>query len=236
MSKLILDLQRVSFAYQHERVISQVSLRMQAGDFLGLVGPNGGGKSTLLKLILGLLTPSAGQVKLLGQNPLQQKYGTQVGYVAQKNFTRHSQPVTVQEVLSMTGANANSIERSLELVEMARFRHQLITELSGGQEQRVFIARALLHQPVLLILDEPTVGVDQRAQDQFYQLLTHLNQEHQLSIILVSHETELISRSVTSLACINRELIYHGQPQALQDQSLIQQVYGQQHQPIAHHH
>lgn len=236
MNEPIIDVQKVSYRYQKELIIQDVSLQVQRGDFLGLVGPNGGGKSTLLKLILGLLPLQTGSLTLFGQNRKQFRDWQKIGYVAQRNFIKHSQPVTVAEVLQMTGATKEEITRALELVDLSSKKHKNIGELSGGQEQRVFIARALLHQPELLILDEPTVGVDQKSQSAFYELLNHLNQTHHISIILVSHEVDLISSSVKNLACLNQKLLYHGHPNALHDEQLIKQVYGQKHQLIEHHH
>lgn len=236
MNTPIIDIKNLSYRYQQEQVISNVSLRVEAGDFLGLIGPNGGGKSTLLKLILGLLPLQSGSIRLFGQTSKQFREWHKIGYVAQRNFTKHTQPVTVKEVLQMTGADANKIKFALELVDLQNKQNHNINQLSGGQEQRVFIARALLHQPQLLILDEPTVGVDQKSQSNFYELLNHLNQKHQLSIILVSHELNLISSSVKNLACINQKLLYHGHPKALQDEQMLKRVYGNQQQVITHHH
>lgn len=236
MSTPIIELKHISYRYQQELVLRDVSLQVESGDFLGLVGPNGGGKSTLLKLILGLLPLQTGTLQLFGQKQQQFRDWHKIGYVAQRSFIKHAQPVTVTEVLEMTGASASEIMRALELVDLLNQKHKNIAELSGGQEQRVFIARALLNQPQLLILDEPTVGVDQKSQNSFYELLNHLNQAHQLSIILVSHEVDLISSSVKNLACINQSLLYHGHPDALRDEQLISKVYGSKQQLITHHH
>ncbi len=233
----IIEIKHLNFAYQREKVLTDISLTVRSGDFLGLIGQNGSGKSTLLKLLLGLLKPKSGEVLLFGQRVESFKDWSQIGYVAQKsNFSSNGFPVTVYEVLRMTGVATEEIERVLALSSLQSKKDRLLTELSGGQQQRVFIARALLNRPKLLILDEPTVGVDGNSQIKFYELLRKLNQEEQLTIILVSHEIDIIAREVSKVACINQSLVYHGHPKELLEDNLIEKLYGQHHRLIAHTH
>ena len=236
-TKPILKLQKVSFAYNQQKILDQVSLTLREGDFLGLIGPNGGGKTTLLKLILGLLPLQEGRLQLFGQDIEKFTAWPKLAYVSQEaGFNTQGFPVTVEEVLSMAGANNTAISEALALVDMSDKRQQQVNQLSDGQRQRVFIARALLKQPQLLILDEPTVGVDHRAQEKFYQTLQHLNHQHRLSIILVSHEIDLVAQAVNKVACLNKTLIYHGSSEQLSSQDLINKLYGPTQQLIAHHH
>lgn len=233
----LLNIQQLSFAYDQQPVLENVSLQMHRGDFLGLIGPNGGGKTTLLQLILGLLPLQQGKLQLFDENVQQFRDWPRLAYVAQEaGFNTRGFPVTVEEVLQMTGAGAAAISDSLNFVQLEPQRRRQLNQLSGGQRQRVFIARALVKQPDLLILDEPTVGVDHAAQQQFYQTLQHLNSAHQLSIILVSHEIDLVAQVVKQVACLNKQLVYHGRSQQLSSQELITKLYGSPQHRLAHQH
>lgn len=237
MNQEIINISDLSFAYHQEKALENISLQVKRGDFLGLIGPNGGGKSTLLKIILGLLKPQKGRVKLFDQKAENFKDWRKIGYVAQKaGFNSTGFPITVAEVIAMAGGKGEEIERVLELTNILPQKNKLLNELSGGQQQRVFIARALLQNPELLILDEPTVGIDGNSQVQFYELLRHLNQDHDLTILLVSHEVDLIAKEVNKIACINQKLAYHGQAKKLLEDNLLEKLYGKHQRLIAHHH
>lgn len=214
----IIELHQVGFAYEHTAVLKNINLVIHRGDYLGVVGPNGGGKTTLLKIILGLLKPSIGIVHV--HTPR-----ASLGYVSQTlNVIDRHFPVTVQEVVAMgriaqrglwhrlTVVDQSNVTEALTQVGMLNFSNRLIGDLSGGQQQRVFIARALVAQPTILILDEPTDGVDAQHQEQFYSLLRHLNTHLQLTLVLVSHDLDRVSKEATELACINQTLVYHGSP------------------------
>jgi len=219
----IIELKDVSFAYEKEAVVKDVSLVVHKGDYLGIIGPNGGGKSTLLKLILGLLSPTRGEILLFGKSINQFKDWPKFGYISQ--VVAHTDPhfpMTVQEVVTMgryprlglihfpTKEDKDKVQKALEQVEMWEFRDRLIGDLSGGQKQRVFIARALAGEPEVIVLDEPTAGVDVKTQKQFYSLLQKLNKELELTLVLVSHELDIIEKEATEIAYINGSLIYYG--------------------------
>jgi len=220
----IIELDNVSFFYTNETVIKDVSLRIHKGDYVGIIGPNGGGKSTLLKLMLGVIKPTHGSVKLFGQDIKHFKDWSKIGYVPQKTYFDMNFPVTVEEVVSMgrygkrglfhfpTSEDAKKVKQALEQVEMGQFHKRQIGDLSGGQQQRVFIARALVVDPEVIFLDEPTVGVDIKTQQQFYKLLRKLNKELDLTLVLVSHELDVIAHESTELGYINRTLDYYGDP------------------------
>ena len=196
MSKV--EIKNVSFSFGEVKVLDQVNLTIKDNDFLGIIGPNGGGKTTLLKIILGLLEPDQGEVRVFGQPPQQGR--RQIGYVPQRmNFDRDF-PISVWEVVLMgclsrrgmlqgfTDEDKAEVKDALEKVGMLKFKDHPIGQLSQGQQQRVFIARALASSPKLLLLDEPTASVDPAVQKEFYSLLTLLNQH--MPVVLVSHDID----------------------------------------------
>ena len=213
----VVELQDIWVNYGDVTVLEAVDLIVQDKDFLGIIGPNGGGKSTLLKVILGLITPDKGIVKLLGDNPV--KTRKHVGYVPQYASFNLNFPISVWEVVLMGRMNTvgslrrygkkdhDAAQEALKKVKMLEYKDRQISELSGGQRQRVFIARSLVTDPKLLILDEPATGVDFVMQKEFYELLRELKQH--ISIIMVSHDISAISVYVDKVACLNRKLHYH---------------------------
>lgn len=225
-TKNIIELHNVSFAYSNEeKVLENINLNIHQGDYLGIVGPNGGGKTTLIKIMLGLLKQNQGSIKLFGIEIQQFKDWYKIGYVPQKavNFDQ-SFPLTVQEVVAMgrygkkgllkmlKPEDQKIIENSLKEVDMWEYRTKIIGDLSGGQQQRIFIARALASRPEVIFLDEPTAGVDEQTQKKFYTFLKKLNKELDLTLVLVSHDTSIIVHETTELACVNKTLIYENNP------------------------
>lgn len=220
----IIQLENICFSYTSEEVIKDVSLEIHKGDYLGIVGPNGGGKSTLLKLMLGLLNPNDGKVSLFGRDIRDFKDWSKIGYVSQKTMVETNFPITVEEVVAMgrygklglfhlpTKLDAAKAHQALKQVDMFEYKDRQISDLSGGQQQRVFIARALAVEPEVIFLDEPTVGVDIKTQRQFYQLLRKLNKTLHLTLVLVSHELDVVAHEATELVYINRTLEYYGDP------------------------
>lgn len=220
----IIELHKVCFSYTNEEVIKDVSLAIHKGDYVGIIGPNGGGKSTLLKLMLGILKPNKGTVKLFGQDIKQFKDWYKIGYVPQRTYIEMNFPVTVEEIVAMgrygkrglfhfpTKGDKEKVSQALRQVDMYEYRNRQISDLSGGQQQRVFIARALATEPEVIFLDEPTVGVDVKTQKQFYTLLRKLNKELELTLVLVSHELDVVAHEATELGYINRTLEYYGEP------------------------
>jgi zinc transport system ATP-binding protein len=245
----LIQLDNVNFAYRGEPALDRISLEIQRGDYVGIIGPNGGGKTTLLRVMLGLARPGSGEVRLFGQPVQSFKEWWRVGYVPQKatNFDTRF-PITVEEVVALGRvskvglwkgfgrADRAAITRALEQVEMAAYRTRLLTELSGGQQQRVFIAKALASEPELLILDEPAVGIDIKSQDLFYQLLSRLNKDAGLTLAMVSHDIDVVVNEVTKIACINETLIYHGAPKDFLKDDYMSQLYGKARKFIIHGH
>lgn len=218
-----IELHNVSFQYDQNIVLKNISLQVKQGDFLAVLGPNGSGKSTLLKIILGLLKPTSGTVDLFGLKSRDFKKREWLGYVSQKsNAFNTGFPATVYEVVQSglvkkTGLFKNfpkdsfqRVEKALNSVGMIDFMNQSIGELSGGQQQRVFIARALVAEPKCLILDEPTVGIDHQHVQSFYNMLAELNREQNLTLILVTHDVDTVSSKISHVACLNQTIHFHG--------------------------
>jgi zinc transport system ATP-binding protein len=236
----ILRLEDTSFSYgSGSEVLHSVSLTVHKGDYLGLIGPNGGGKTTLLKIALGLLKPTTGKVEWFGKDIQRFKEWYRIGYVSQKATEFDSLfPATVEEVVLMgryarrgffnriNDVDRQKAEEALQEVHMLEYRNRRISDLSGGQKQRVFIARALASEPEILMLDEPTTGVDQETQTQFYELLKELNERQNLTLVLVSHDLERIAKQATHVAIIEKTLRYYENPlEAIEKEQHIDHHY-----------
>ncbi|SDH48820.1 zinc transport system ATP-binding protein [Alteribacillus persepolensis] len=244
----VVQIDDVSFRYGSQMVLENISLSIKKGSFLGLVGPNGSGKSTLVKILLGLLKPTHGRVQVFDAPVAKFKSWEKIGYVSQKaNSFNAGFPVTVFEVVSMglygkvgllkflSRKHKKQIFESLERVGMSEYSSRNIGELSGGQQQRVFIARALVSNPDLLILDEPTVGVDTASVQQFYSLLSQLNREKNITLLLVTHDVGVMTKYVSDVACLNKTLHFHGTSQDFENSDLSS-LYGHDVQVITHDH
>lgn len=223
MKKTIVELCDVSFQYEYTQVLKNISFQIEEGDFLALLGPNGSGKSTLIKLLLGLLNPMKGEIKLFGENARSFKNRELIGYVSQKSNAFNSAfPATVYEVVRSGLAKKTGlfksypkdvkqrVHKALEAVGMEKFAERNIGQLSGGQQQRVFIARALIGEPRLLILDEPTVGIDHENVQAFYDMLAKLNHDLKMTMLLVTHDVDTVSNRITHVACLNQTIHFHG--------------------------
>ena len=236
-----IELTDVSFSYDlGPPVLEHVSLSVADGEFLGLVGPNGGGKTTLLKLVLGLLRPTSGKVSVVGVAP--QASRRIIGYVPQyARFTRDF-PITVEETVLMgrlgatrllggyCTADRQAAQLAMTETEVLDLRQRHLATLSGGQLQRVLVARALVCDPRILILDEPTANIDMRAESEIFDLFKTLNQR--MTIVVVSHDIGFISRYVTRVACLNRTLLCH-QPVPIGSE-VIEKLYGMPVKQILH--
>ena len=214
-----LQLKNIIVNWNKTPVLKDINLEVDENEFMAIIGPNGGGKSTLLKTILGLIKPEKGSIQILGKN--QKDAMDLIGYLPQKSYFDLSFPINVFEVVLMgrykglfksyKNEDKEVVINALKAVEMLEFRDRQISELSGGQMQRVFIARALAREPKLLLLDEPTASVDPEMQESFYKLLSSLKDK--MTIILVTHDVGVASSYVDSVACLNQRLFYHGPPE-----------------------
>lgn len=217
----IVEIQNLTFSYECHNVLENINLSINQGDVVAITGPNGAGKSTLIKLMMGVLKPVQGEIRIFGANPDQRQHKKRVGYVPQHatSFNKGF-PTTVLEAVvagrianrglfkPLTEQDYQQAEHSLELVGLHSERHRRLSSLSGGQQQRVFIARAMVSQPELVILDEPTVGIDSHAQQVVCELLKNLNQQHNLTLIIVTHETELIANIINRQVCLDKRICH----------------------------
>ncbi len=238
----VIDIRQLSFAYARQPVLEQINFQVQSGEFWGLVGPNAGGKSTLIKLILGLLQPNSGTITVFGRPPRQAC--RRIGYVPQTPAFSRDFPIQVEDVVlmgrlglgSMLGhyraVDRTAARLALAEVEAADLAARPVQALSGGQLQRVLIARALATAPELLILDEPTANIDQRVEGEVFELLARLNER--LTIVVVSHDIAFISHYVKRVACLNRTLVCHDTTAI--DGTLIHRLYGEVVRHIQHAH
>ena len=217
----IIEVRDLWFSFNGQPVLKDVNLSVHPRDFLAIIGPNGGGKTTLLKLMLGLLEPDQGIISILGQPP--KEAARRIGYVPQDIGVNKSFPISVLHVVLMgrmrggggwwrfSKADRTVAQKALERMEMWEYRTQRMEELSGGQRQRVFVARALVAEPEILFLDEPTASVDTKGQTDFYDFLKEINEN--VTIVVVSHDLSVVSSYVKSVACVNQQLIFHDAPE-----------------------
>ncbi|MBU5267280.1 metal ABC transporter ATP-binding protein [Virgibacillus proomii] len=251
MKEKIVSIENVSFTYENKKVLENIYFTIPKGSFVGLIGPNGGGKTTLIKLILGLEKPDTGSIKLFGEPMNRFSAWNKIGYVSQKaNTFNKGFPATVFEVVSMgltakigylkffTRKHKEKIHQALQQVDMEAYVYENIGNLSGGQQQRIFIARSLVSDPELLILDEPTVGVDHKNVQRFYDLLDQLNLKQGITMLMVTHDTGTITEQATHIACLNKTLYFHGKRaeyKSLTEKDLSQ-LYGHQVNIVKHDH
>jgi zinc transport system ATP-binding protein len=227
--KLLVDADNVSVNLGPEAVLSSISLCIHSGEFVGLIGPNGAGKTTLLRVLLGLAYPDKGTVSRLP--------GAVIGYIPQRVGQQQSQvPMSVLEVVKL-GAHGDTAQalHMLATVKMADAAHKRFTELSGGQQQRVAIAKALASNPDMLLLDEPTTGIDEHSQTAFYDTLRTLK-EQDITIVMVSHDVDTVLKLVARVVCLNRTVVYDGVPEHFEADKYMPNLYKQQHILLHHHH
>lgn len=245
----VIQIKDVSFRYQESPVLENISWSVEKGDFVGLIGPNGSGKSTLIKLILGLLRPERGEIFLYDTPVESFREWDKIGFVSQKaNSFNSGFPATVFEVVAMglfgkiglfrflKRTDKEKVVRTIEQVGLTDYIDQNIGDLSGGQQQRAFIARALVSDPELLILDEPTVGVDVETVHHFFELLKTLNEKSNLTIVIVSHDIQTMIRYVNKVACLNRRLHFHGNKEEFLADHKLTSFHGHDVHLLAHFH
>lgn len=240
-SECAIHVENLCVKYRHTTALSDVCIDLHEGEFLGVIGPNGGGKSTLLKAILGLVPISGGKISIFGRENTENS--SLVGYVPQFSAVDRSFPISVKEVV-MTAFMKGPLHpffrysaehrrralKQLERVGIAELANRQIAELSGGEFQRMLVARALAVEPKILLLDEPTANVDPASRAQIYDLLAALNKS--VTIVLVTHDLMAIASQVTSLACLNGTLVYHGEPSL--NEKIVNEMYGSPVDIISH--
>lgn len=219
----VLSVSSLCSGYQSADVLQDVTFTVQAGDYLGIVGPNGSGKSTLVKSILGLIKHETGSVRLFGTPFHQFRDWKRIGYLPQGlQFFNPNFPATVAEVVRLgrlagkgfpkrfDRKDAAAVDTTLQWMDIGSIRDRMIGELSGGMRQRVLLARALVNEPELLVLDEPTTALDPETREHFYQLLLEMNRERQTTVILVTHDTGTIGRYARQMLYLDKKVIFFG--------------------------
>jgi zinc transport system ATP-binding protein len=210
------SVEKVSYDYGQGPALDGISFTVDEGDLLGIIGPNGAGKTTLFNCVLGLIEDYQGTITVFGRDIRKDRGAlARIGYVPQKKSIDSNFPATVEEVVALGAISKKpskaKVAQALETVGMSAFRNRRIGELSGGQQQRVLIAKALVNDPQLLILDEPVTGIDQETQNKFYALVQKINKEGRITIIWSSHDLDAIQKLANKVACINRDMFFHGQ-------------------------
>lgn len=238
----IVEVADVTFSFDGRHpVLEDASFRIERGDFASVIGPNGGGKTTLLKLLLGLLQPESGRVQVLGDAPARVRH--RIGYMPQYAALDRQFPITVQEVVLMgrmtpqrsfrgySGADRRAAVETLHRVGLVDLARRSFAALSGGQRQRVLLARALVSQPELLLLDEPAAGLDRRVEQDFFALLEELNRD--ATVILVSHDLGFVRSFVRTVVCVHRRVAVH--PTSALDGGAIHDLYEGDVRLVHHH-
>jgi zinc transport system ATP-binding protein len=237
---MIVDIEKLSVDYAGIKALEDVSFGIAEGDFLGIIGPNGAGKSTLFRCMLGLHTQYDGTIKFFDQDIRDSKrYLSQIGFVPQKPVVDRNFPATIREVVSMSQNSNDSkkVEEALQKVWMHELADRRIGDLSVGQQQRVFIAKALVNSPKILVLDEPVTGIDVYNQDLFFQILGELNTREKISIIWSSHDLDAVERLANKVACLNKTLFFHGiSKEFFSDDEMLKKYSETSMQMHMHHH
>jgi zinc transport system ATP-binding protein len=238
MKENVVAINNLSFSYDGKNdVISNISMSIDSGDYVGIIGPNGGGKSTLLKLVLGIIKTKRGSISIFKDDSCSFQDWSKIGYISQKatNFDANF-PISVYEVISMAkhhffqpfgierSTDKQIINTALEEVGMLDYKDRLLKDLSGGQQQKVFIARALASEPKIIFLDEPTSGIDTKAQDSFYTLLQKLNKEKGITLVMVSHDIKKIMNETNKVAFLKKDLIFYGDTNKLMTDERVKTI------------
>lgn len=245
-TKKIIEADNVSFKYNDTPVLENISFSVVEGEYLGIIGPNGGGKTTLTKIILGLLKPSSGTIKIFGKK-IKRETLLDIGYVPQRVSTENFHfPATVEEMVSsgvvakkgllkkVTANDLYKIKEAMKVTGVINYKQRLIHKLSGGEKQKVFIARALAGSPSILILDEPVAGVDISSQEEFYSFIRSMNKNLGITIIFISHDLDVIASQATSVLCLNNQLVCHGSPKEFLKAEYMEKLYGKKIKFVTH--
>lgn len=247
MSKIITT-KNLSFNYGQAEILKDISFSVEPGDFIGLAGPNGAGKTTLIKVILGLLPITKGEVELFGSSQVKFSDWAKIGYLPQKLSTINSLfPATVNEVVAlgllsektwpkrMTITDQKKVNSILEELGISDLKKRMLSELSGGQQQKVFLARALVSSPEILIFDEPSTALDPESRESFFELIKKLNQDKGIAIILITHDTSYIGKYANKFLYVDKSLIYFGKFSDFCNSSKMNSYFGKYEQHVICH-
>lgn len=240
-SKPIIQVQDLKKVYGQHTLLEDISFTIESGDIVALIGPNGSGKTTLARMIIGLDTPTHGDIHVFGKKPKKQQKA--IGYIPQRFTFDRTLPITVDEFLTLVifdryeccdDFEPLSIKESLEAVDLAHMQHAKLGTLSGGQLQRVLIARVLLQNRPIMILDEPAAGVDVTAEKAVYDLITDINKKYNTTCIIISHEMDFVFKYATKVLCLNKRLLCAGYPKDAITADIMKKMFGEHMHYHAH--
>ena len=231
MTDPLIRLEGIQISFQQRAILTGIDLEVEPGEIVTLIGPNGAGKTTLVRIVLGLQKPDSGQRQV--------KKGLRIGYMPQKLHVDNSMPLVVKRFLSLTGSHEPEIINALKQTGVSHVLDCPVQSLSGGELQRVLLARALLNKPHLLVLDEPVQGVDVNGQRELYHLITELRNQQQCSVLMVSHDLHLVMASTDKVVCINQHVCCSGHPHQVRRHPAYLKLFGGESDELAvytHHH
>jgi zinc transport system ATP-binding protein len=218
-NQTLINADNISLEIDQRQILNNISLQIKAEQIVTLIGPNGAGKTSLVKIALGLIKPTTGRVET--------KKGLRIGYMPQRLHIDQSMPVSVERFLKLAvNANNNEINNALGEVGADSLRHSQLFSLSGGELQRVLLARALIQEPQLLVLDEPAQGVDVNGQAELYRLISDIRNRHQCGILLVSHDLHLVMSATDEVICLNQHVCCHGHPEQVSNDPAYLELFG----------
>jgi zinc transport system ATP-binding protein len=242
--KWAIQLKDVWVRYDQRVILEAIDLDIQVGEIVSIIGPNGSGKTTLLNTVLAFKAPFRGEIKIWERTYRQGRYPVRIGYLPQMSLSTKL-PLNVYDVVAfsiyshktinrLSQRDHYAIERVMNRIEIADLKKEYFGSLSGGQKQRVLIARALVQEPAILILDEPSTGLDIISQENFYLLLKQLRDEDRMTILMVSHDIGAVSSFVDRVACLNRRIHFHGRPSDCIPSEALEKVFGKHVQFVYH--
>ncbi|WP_188020346.1 metal ABC transporter ATP-binding protein [Deferribacter autotrophicus] len=246
-NNFVIEIKNLDVKINNKLILQNINLTLKEKEIMAIVGPNGGGKTTLIKTILGFYKPSAGTIKIMGKQFQKIPKGL-IGYLPQKDLINYNFPILVYDVVLMgrrilkkflektTDKDKEICLDALDKVGMSGYLNRPFNKLSGGQKQRVLIARLLAMKPKILLFDEPATGLDVVGQEDFYELINKLKEEEKISILMVTHDIGVISSYVDMIACLNRTIHYHGPPEHGIQPEILEKVFGKNIQFVIHDH
>lgn len=244
----IIEIKNISVSYNHHDALKDVSFSVESGDFIGLVGPNGAGKTTLIKAIFGLVPIKNGDIELFGISI--KKFGNwgRIGYLPQQSLSINPLfPVNVEEVIflgllsqkkwpkKITKADKTKVDEIAEMLKISDLRKKMLSELSGGQQQKVLLARSLVSMPEILIFDEPSTALDPDSRESFFAIIKELNQKKGIAVILITHDTGYIGRYADKLLYLDKNMVYFGRFSDFCKSQKMREYFGEHHQHIICH-